>query len=665
MLRLTTMRLFFLIILLSISISSAFPQKSKGHKFVPYFWALETATLAYRLTDHLSTDSAKVYAIHSWIAHNIKYDVKKYLAFDNTRLPAKKILRKRKATSIGYSELFNQLCKSANIKSVTIPGYIKNKNIDWKDKFYVDEHEWNAVYVDNQWKLIDVSWDAGYFKYSKRTLWGYAIHIVTLGHADRKKYKPHFISSPHNTYLYRTGYFFKTDHIPADPLWQLTKPERTVEQAETDSSYYLGIYDESYSLFNDDRQDDRMRIVYLRPEPRIISDGFRCYYYNHKNQFSIGKSYEQLATIDFKTLNLKTTDTVGLLRQVDTIEFVLNQAIMHYDSNSYFLSVQKAEQLKNSEKKKNILATENQRLIMSTKVAANNLAAGKKLCAVGKRVPKRILKGSRTQLKRIQDDKKFYESKYSPKSNYADSAASAQKVGSLLDSIKKTENKITRKFKELDSLYIFCYKRIGAYSLCSKFNKSIAEILYTARISYEDDLDYNIRKEKDDLMEEKFDDDSLLIDRYKGFIVAIFYDRLLELKKAFDDLYMYHQAVSDEYIKLKKACLTGNDFSKPYENNKKLYEKELKEYTELTENSMLRKKFKRVQKLCKKQVKRTRKEQAAYVNEKEIETQMFAVRSSYTTRHFKALKASNKKQLSNCKKIKTGTNKIKNKYKKR
>jgi hypothetical protein len=47
---------------------------------------------------------------------------------------------------------------------------IAAKNTFNKSHFYLDEHIWNAVYINNEWKYIDNTWDAGYVINHKRTI---------------------------------------------------------------------------------------------------------------------------------------------------------------------------------------------------------------------------------------------------------------------------------------------------------------------------------------------------------------------------------------------------------------------------------------------------------------------------------------------------------------
>jgi hypothetical protein len=655
------MRLFLLIILYVFLALFSYSQDTENNKFDYHSNSIKAEKLALRLTRHLETDSAKVYAIHNWMTHHIKYDIKKYLAYDYSRIPVYKILRKRKAICTGYSDLFSELCNYAQITSAAVSGYIKNEDYDLNDKFYLDEHVWNAVYINHEWKLIDVCWDAGYIAYYKRTITGHIIHFLTLGKCDIIKYKPHFIHSPRETYFYKSGNFFITDHISSNPIWQFINPQKTIEQMETDSSFYLGRYDSSPLPYNSNYLDgERFRIAGMKPEERDIADGFSTYNYNHKNHYSIGKSYFYLANEAFDKIDSKTTDTLKILRQCDSIDEKINQSIMHYDSNAFFLAKQKTELSKNNLKKRSILTEQNKLLITSTKAAAKNIVLGKHLGILGKGIPKTISRRSQQQLKRLISRKTFYRTNQAEKPNQIDSTESSQRIILLLDSLNKMELSINEKFEYLDSLHIICLNKINQYSNHSALNKSTDGLICLERIFYEDDLDYNIRTMKDTLLKHKFSDDSLLIERNKGFIVKIFYTEFSKLKKNFNNFYRCHKALADEYTILKKSCVIQNDLSVQYEKGLDLYSKEVMENVKVI--GTYRKKFDEIKNICKRQIKPTRKEKKEYINERRVESKMFPVRLNYINKHYSALTIVNRRQLGYSKKIQNAIKKLRNKY---
>lgn len=69
------------------------------------------------------------------------------------------------------------------------------------DKFNINQpnHQWIAVYVGQEWKLVDPTWDSGYF--SRRT--------------------GLFVSRATSRYLFTSPKVFIGDHLPLETRWQL------------------------------------------------------------------------------------------------------------------------------------------------------------------------------------------------------------------------------------------------------------------------------------------------------------------------------------------------------------------------------------------------------------------------------------------------------------
>ena len=79
-------------------------------------------------------------------------------------LAAEAVLRNRVGVCQGYSNLFNELAKLAGLESAVVTGYAKGISYTPGERFSQTNHAWNAVRVDGEWKLLDVTWAAGYGK---------------------------------------------------------------------------------------------------------------------------------------------------------------------------------------------------------------------------------------------------------------------------------------------------------------------------------------------------------------------------------------------------------------------------------------------------------------------------------------------------------------------
>lgn len=170
--------------------------------------------LAVLLTKDLGTEREKVRAIFSWMAEHIAYRVRSPFAVrarfgdeavsvDNgpwvsaNDFVAAQVLQSRSAKCDGYARLFNSLCNFAGLKSAVIVGFAR-ADLSRSPVFRCN-HTWNAVQINGEWKLIDVTWGSGYTSYR--------------GDAFVKRLdENYFLPSPEQ---------FSQDHFPDDIRWSL------------------------------------------------------------------------------------------------------------------------------------------------------------------------------------------------------------------------------------------------------------------------------------------------------------------------------------------------------------------------------------------------------------------------------------------------------------
>ncbi|WP_333599673.1 transglutaminase domain-containing protein [Flavobacterium sp.] len=139
-----------------------------------------TEKLAARIQTDFSTEYARARAVYSWIAFNIRYDVKSYLhpkknkaiqytteAEKQQKLKAaidkkiSKVLRKGKGVCGGYALLFERVASQVGLQANYINGDGKTKNYEIGKRRAVVDHAWNSVKIDGTWRLLDVTWGAG------------------------------------------------------------------------------------------------------------------------------------------------------------------------------------------------------------------------------------------------------------------------------------------------------------------------------------------------------------------------------------------------------------------------------------------------------------------------------------------------------------------------
>lgn len=241
-----------------------------------------------KLTLGKHTDKEKFDAIFTWVALNIKYD---YYAFyssnGHTPQSIKRTLKKKRGICLDYAYLMDTLCKQAGIYNYTVYGYAKDEVYDVNDSIFIDNHAWNAVRLDGEWYVYDVTWASGqpYYelnKFGKRIRklllnWPKKVKKFTIKNKFRTKYdgfcpenKDQVISKQSFTrikyrfrilrglvkrlpfkYVVRTNHkldssFYLCDpevfvitHFPDDATWSLCNKKNTKEFTKDSTYYYL------------------------------------------------------------------------------------------------------------------------------------------------------------------------------------------------------------------------------------------------------------------------------------------------------------------------------------------------------------------------------------------------------------------------------------------
>jgi transglutaminase/protease-like cytokinesis protein 3 len=182
-----------------------------------------TEELALKITRDFSTDLEKTRAAYTWIAMNVAYDTKalgkpqkvRFSYRSQEELEAKKkqfrkdlalqTLNKRKALCEGYSTLFQDLCHQMNIACEIVPGVARRLISEIDRKNLASNHAWNAVKINGNWQLIDVTWAAGWVDYSKMKF-------------NKEFSSAYFASDPNE---------FAMKHLPDDKNWLLTEKIRS------------------------------------------------------------------------------------------------------------------------------------------------------------------------------------------------------------------------------------------------------------------------------------------------------------------------------------------------------------------------------------------------------------------------------------------------------
>jgi hypothetical protein len=125
---------------------------------------LDVVNLARKLAEPFDMPSEKVRAFYYWIANNITMDVKAYTGDADKSDEPGVVLKRRKGTSNGYANLFQEFCSANNIRCLKVDGYAKYSVYDIENGIDQVNHAWNIVQlgkVETQWFNVDVCWAAG------------------------------------------------------------------------------------------------------------------------------------------------------------------------------------------------------------------------------------------------------------------------------------------------------------------------------------------------------------------------------------------------------------------------------------------------------------------------------------------------------------------------
>lgn len=160
-------------------------------------------------------------SVFDWIANNIKYDVDKLnetkkvsnSKFKNEEAYKKylleKVIKRKKGVCEDYALLFDAIIKKLGYESYIVSGYTKT------DKGKINRsigHAWNAVKVNETWRLYDATWAAGYVKDEKKFV---------------KRYNPKWYDVDSKLMI--------KNHMPFDPIWQISITPMTYEEFETNN----------------------------------------------------------------------------------------------------------------------------------------------------------------------------------------------------------------------------------------------------------------------------------------------------------------------------------------------------------------------------------------------------------------------------------------------
>ena len=144
----------------------------------------------------------KARAIYYWIAHNITYDIKAAKSNSTIKNTPTDVLLYRKAVGIGFASLFQDMCSSADIRCLTVDGFIKNNTAQINENGTDINHSWAVVQLGQSpetWFYVDAALGSGY------------------ADAEMKLFTPYYTDA----YFFTEKETFNLQHYPDNEAWKL------------------------------------------------------------------------------------------------------------------------------------------------------------------------------------------------------------------------------------------------------------------------------------------------------------------------------------------------------------------------------------------------------------------------------------------------------------
>ena len=123
------------------------------------------AVIADTITEKFADNEQKARAIFYWIANNIQLDPKGTRQNDDKNILPEKVIALRKATPLGFSLLVQEMCSAANIRCLSVDGYVKNYSAEINETADEKNYSWNVIQLGQSpetWYYIDAARASGF-----------------------------------------------------------------------------------------------------------------------------------------------------------------------------------------------------------------------------------------------------------------------------------------------------------------------------------------------------------------------------------------------------------------------------------------------------------------------------------------------------------------------
>lgn len=120
----------------------------------------DVPSLAAYLQARTTSDIEKARAIYVWLTDNVHYDDDGFNSGNYSDTSPEGVLANRRSVCDGYSSLFYALGQEMDLDVLKITGYAKGYSYRPGKRFSRSDHAWNAVRINNEWRIFDATWGA-------------------------------------------------------------------------------------------------------------------------------------------------------------------------------------------------------------------------------------------------------------------------------------------------------------------------------------------------------------------------------------------------------------------------------------------------------------------------------------------------------------------------
>lgn len=421
-----------------------FSQQSYRLGKAPFFKTFRAKKLAAALTNDLPDDSLKARSIYLWTTRHIRYDVKAFSKGRPSYMLPRKILLHRKAVCIGYSILYDSLCKYAGLSSEVVQGYAYESWYEARDTFFLDNHAWNVQLVNSKWELVDATWAAGYIKPRRQLTRRILYALFKIPYRQKYRYVRH-----RNDFYYETPpeRLIET-HLPSTPAWQLLPCSVPVDSFQYSPTAVMHFLRDSVKINCANGNDSIGKIMAETGNRHLLEIGKQAVYFNPRNHQPLFWGYWVYGENLYRQAGLKNLSRSSQI-------LLLDSAAKQFDSTALY-SLKAATDAKGEEhfmlsrnkRMRQVVFAENKPLIKKQKVYAKQVSRER---ASAKAAVKKLKRENRYLRKR---SRKFQRGRFRTKRPDKPSKSEPQLIGALRDSIARNNQLLAITADSLQSLRI-------------------------------------------------------------------------------------------------------------------------------------------------------------------------------------------------------------------